>query len=253
MVIMAICTKNRHELLFNLIDKFEEVGKIVVVDSSANPVSGLSEYYYLPQFTIAMARAWVLKKYRDEKILMIDDNVDVDVEEVNKLIDYPMADDVGILTANFGNLYFKDEEEEVVNPYKLYLLNIRHNYDIHLPNGVFEDKQIGIDTWLLGKRVVRVPIKFKRKYGKGGVLNEDVRSKEKRQKYFEIGGRYFMKRYNFVNFSADYRMLVGVKQLKRLGGQYNNLILNTTVSANRLGEDSIYDPSPSPSIFDYLQ
>ena len=253
MVVIAICTKNRHELLFNMIDKFGEVGKIVVVDSSTNPVSGLSDYFYLPQFTISMARAWVLKKYGNEKILMIDDNLDVDVTEVNKLIDYPMADDVGILTANFGNLYFKDEEEEVVNPYKLYLLNIGHNYDIHLPNGVFEDKQIGIDTWLLGKRVLRVPIKFKRKYGKGGVLNEDVRSEEKRQKYFEIGGRYFMKRYNFVNFSADYRMLVGVKQLKKLVGQYNNLILGTTTSANRLNEDSVYDPYSLPSISDYLQ
>ena len=253
MVVIAICTKNRHELLFNLIDKFGEVGKIVVVDSSINPVSGLSDYYYLPQFTIAMARAWVLKKYVNEKILMIDDNVDVDVAEINKLIDYPMADDVGILTANFGNLYFKDEEEEVVNPYKLYLLNIGHSYDIHLPSGVFEDKQVGIDTWLLGKRVLRVPIKFRRKYGKGGVLNEDVRSEKKRQKYFEIGGRYFMKRYNFVNFSTDYRMLVGVKQLKKLVGQYNNLILGTTTSANRLNEDSVYDPYSLPSISDYLQ
>ena len=254
MVVVGICSRDRQELLVKMVDKFGEVGKVVVVDSSITPLNTLSNYYHLPNFTIAMARAYILNRYGHERLLMVDDNVVVSLEEVKKFIDCPISSDVAIETASYANLSFKDGEEEmeVVNPYKLYILNkINHNYDIHLPYGVFEDKQIGIDTWLSGKRVVKLPIRFSRKYGKGGVLGEDIRTTEKRKKYFDLSSSYFMWKYKFIQFSSDYRMLVGVNKLKKLVGEYDDLIEKTTKEALKLNEDSMYEAIYIPSFLNW--
>ncbi len=260
-MIAEILTKDRPELIAPVVKRLEDnVDKIVVCYTTSEPIliDKMLQASKVPIDIVVnnfdnkcVAYRYVWDDLKNQDGLFLDDNVWFKPEYVGKIQEQmDNHREASMISAwmkmgDFSNMAL----EETIKPWKFFVVNNKLadkvKPDIKLPRGMYDDKQLGIDSWLFGYPMYRdMSLQLNRKnVGRpSGIigLNDMIGGREELKAYYEVGWRYFKEKYPFATFTKEYAVVIGLTLLKSLYTNRNFFIEEVrekVIEANNLPYD----------------
>ncbi len=243
-MIVEILTKDRPELIAPVIKRLNYAEKIIVVYTTDKP-ERISEMLQAGKNQVevvinnfdnkTVSYRYVWEMMHQEDGLFLDDNVWFKPEHVEQ-IQNQMDDhrEAGMISGwlKMGD-YTNTSLMESTKPWKFFIVN--HEVkdiikpDIFLPKGMYDDKQLGIDSWLFGYPVYKdlsISLSRKNVNRPSGIIGKHdlVRGKTGLTLYKEVGWEYFVKKYPFAYLTKEMAVVVGLERLKTLASEKNFFI-----------------------------
>jgi len=243
-MIVEIVTKDRPELIPPLIKRLNYAEKIIVVYTTDKPervddmlkASKNQVEIVINNFdnkTVSYRYVWDMLHREDG--LFLDDNVWFKSEHVQQIQEQLNNHREASMISGWLKMgdYSNTSLMETSKPWKFFIVNheIKDKIkpDIFLPKGMYDDKQLGIDSWLLGYPVYKdlsIPLSRKNVGRPSGIIGKDdrVRGKTGLTLYKEVGWDYFVKKYPFTYLTKEKAVVVGLERLKELASTKNFFI-----------------------------
>jgi hypothetical protein len=240
-MIAEILTKDRPELIPPLLKRMDDVEDIYVVYTTNNPDLNQIDkmiratknklHVVINDFdgkTSSYRYVWDILGKEDG--LFLDDNVWFKPEAVKQIQEQLDNHREAAMITGWMKMgdYSNKSLQESSKPWKFFLVNNKVidkvKPDIFLPKGMYDDKQLGIDSWLQGYPVYRdLAIELNRKnVGRpSGIigLHDSLGGREELRAYKNVGWEYFIRKYPFCYLTKEFAVVVGMNRLKEIGKQ----------------------------------